>query len=171
HYVMMGGTLVAFLAGLHHWWPKMFGKMYNELGANIAAIIIFVGFNVTFFPQFILGTQGMPRRYATYIPQYQPLHVLSTYGSYLLGIGLLLAALVLLHSLFRGRKAPDNPFGAATLEWKCCSPPTHHNFEVDPLMGSPYVYDNIAEDPDGGYYEVLPDFQRESAPTPSETHA
>ncbi|TWT36959.1 cytochrome c oxidase subunit 1 [Posidoniimonas corsicana] len=165
HYVMMGGTLVAFLAALHHWWPKMFGKMYNELWANIAALMVFVGFNVTFFPQFILGTQGMPRRYASYKPEFEGLHQLSTFGSYLLGAGLTLAALVLVHSLFRGRKAPDNPWGAATLEWKCCSPPTHHNFEVNPLMGSPYVYDNFVEDPNGdGYYEVLPDFKREAAP-------
>ncbi|QDT70713.1 Cytochrome c oxidase subunit 1 [Planctomycetes bacterium MalM25] len=165
HYVMMGGTLIAFLAGLHHWWPKMFGVMYNEFWARIACLLVFVGFNLTFFPQFILGTQGMPRRYAAYKEEFQFLHQLSTTGYFVLGTGLFLAAAVLIISLFKGKKAPDNPWGAATLEWKCCSPPTHHNFEVQPWTGSPYVYDDFVYDPDAeGYVEVLPDLQRDAKP-------
>lgn len=165
HYVMMGGTLIAFLAGIHHWWPKMFGKMYNETLARIACLLVFVGFNVTFFPQFILGTQGMPRRYASYEPEYQFLHQVSTSGFFILGSGLFLAAGVLLYSLFWGKKAPANPWGAATLEWKCCSPPTHHNFETTPWVGSPYVYDDFIYDPDEeGYFELLPDLSRGSKP-------
>ena len=181
HYVMMGGTLIAFLAGIHHWWPKMFGVMYNEtLGPKIACLIIFVGFNLTFFPQFILGTQGMPRRYASYegmtgpngekITQatqdlYQTLHQWSTVGSMTLGVGLLVAAVVLVASFWSKRRAPANPWGAATLEWKACSPPTHHNFEAMPWVGAPYVYDDFVWDEDlGGYVELLPDLTREAKP-------
>lgn len=176
HYVMMGGTLIAFLAGLHHWWPKMFGVMYNETLARIACLLVFVGFNLTFFPQFILGTQGMPRRYAAYKPEFQLYHQLSTSGFFVLGTGLFLAAGVLIYSLFRGKKAPDNPWGAATLEWKCCSPPTTANFEVQPWVGSPYVYDDFVYDPDEeGYVEVLPDLTRTmkpaEEPTPADTPA
>lgn len=165
HYVMMGGTLIAFLAGLHHWWPKMFGKMYNETLARIACGLVFIGFNLTFFPQFILGTQGMPRRYAAYKPEFEFYHRLSTSGFFVLGVGLFLAAGVLIYSLFRGKKAPDNPWGAATLEWKCCSPPTTGNFEVQPWVGSPYIYDDFVYDPDDqGYVEVLPDLTRTMKP-------
>lgn len=165
HYVMVGGTLIAFLAGLHYWWPKMFGKMYSETYARIACLLVFVGFNLTFFPQFILGTQGMPRRYAAYKPEFQYLHQMSTVGYCLLGFGLVLVALTLLHSLFKGKKAADNPWGAATLEWKCCSPPTHHNFEVNPWVGSPYVYDDFVYNEDeGGYVEMLPDLTRGAKP-------
>lgn len=161
HYVMMGSTLIAFLAGIHHWWPKMFGKMYNEAWARLACVLVFIGFNTTFFPQFILGTQGMPRRYAAYKPEFEFLHRVSTSGYMILGVGFAIAATVLIVSLFRGRKAPNNPWGAATLEWKCCSPPTTQNFEVQPWTGSPYVYDDFVYDPDeGGYVEVLPDLTR-----------
>ncbi|TWT99869.1 cytochrome c oxidase subunit 1 [Botrimarina colliarenosi] len=171
HYVMMGSTLIAFLAGIHHWWPKMFGKMYNERLAQIASGLVFIGFNLTFFPQFILGTQGMPRRYAAYKPEFQFLHQLSTSGYFVLGAGLVMAAAVLIYSLFRGKKAPNNPWGAATLEWKCCSPPTTANFEIQPWTGSPYVYDDFVFDPDeGGYVEVLPDLHR-SAAVPAERPA
>jgi len=165
HYVMMGGTLIAFLAGLHHWWPKMFGVMYNETVARVACLLVFVGFNLTFFPQFILGTQGMPRRYAAYKPEFQFYHQLSTTGYFVLGAGLFLAAAVLIYSLFRGKKAPDNPWGGATLEWKCCSPPTSQNFEIQPWVGEPYVYDDFVYDPDEeGYVEVLPDLTRDRKP-------
>lgn len=159
HYVMMGGTLIAFLAGLHHWWPKMFGKMYNELFARIACLMIFIGFNWTFLPQFVLGTRGMPRRYAGYPVEFEGLHKLSTQGAMFLGVGLLLAGLVLLHSLLWGKKAGNNPWGAATLEWKCCSPPTTHNFEVNPWVGSPYVYDDFVEEGED-FYEIIPDLSR-----------
>ncbi len=170
HYVMVGGTLIAFLAGLHYWWPKMFGKMYNEVAARIACLLVFIGFNLTFFPQFILGTQGMPRRYAAYKPEFEYLHKMSTLGFCVLGIGLILAALTLLYSLFKGKKAADNPWGAATLEWKCCSPPTQQNFEVNPWVGSPYVYDDfVYVEDEGGYVEMLPDLTRGAKPAEQPT--
>ena len=158
HYVMMGGTLIAFLGGLHYWWPKMFGRMYSELWARIACLVIFVGFNLTFFPQFILGTRGMPRRYARYEPEFQWLHQMSTAGSMILGIGLVLAAGVLIHSLIRGRRASANPWGAATLEWTCNSPPPHENFVVTPPATEPYDYDELKFDStQDGYVRREPD--------------
>ncbi|TWT88858.1 cytochrome c oxidase subunit 1 [Pseudobythopirellula maris] len=170
HYVMMGGTLIAFLAGLHYWWPKMFGKMYNEFFASIACLLVFVGFNLTFFPQFILGTQGMPRRYAGYEPEFQSLHQMSTTGFVVLGCGLFLCLGVLIHSLLAGKKAPANPWGSGTLEWKACSPPTHHNFETTPWVGDPYVYDDFVYDPEiEGYVEVLPDLARGEVPAGAES--
>ncbi len=111
HYVMMGGTLVAFLGGLHYWWPKMFGRMFNEFWARFACGIIFIGFNLTFFPQFLLGTRGMPRRYARYEPEFQGLHQLSTIGSLVLGVGLVICAIVLVHSLFRGTSGTQQSVG------------------------------------------------------------
>ena len=140
HYVMMGGTLVAFLGGLHYWWPKMFGRLYNDLWARIGCLIIFVGFNMTFLPQFLLGTRGMPRRYARYLPEFQSLHQMSTIGSLILGAGLFLAAGVLLYALFKGKRAPANPWGGASLEWTCDSPPPPHNFAHTPTAGDPYDY-------------------------------
>jgi len=152
HYVMMGGTLVAFLGGLFHWWPKMTGKMFNDNVGMISAAIVFVGFNLTFLPQFVLGTRGMPRRYATYLEEFQDLHRLSTIGSLTLGIGLLVALLVLLHSLFYGRRAPTNPWGGATLEWVCSSPPPHDNFATAPTVGDPYDFNGIEYDAKQGGY-------------------
>ena len=158
HYVMMGGTLVAFLGGLHYWWPKMFGRMYSETWARVACLIIFAGFNLTFLPQFLLGTQGMPRRYARYMQQYQSLHQMSTVGALLLGAGLVLCALVLVHSLFKGRRAPQNPWGSPSLEWQCSSPPSSHNFEVTPEAGDPYDYHGLEYDADEqGYVKRDPD--------------
>ncbi|MBM3967571.1 MAG: cytochrome c oxidase subunit I, partial [Planctomycetes bacterium] len=152
HYVMMGGTLVAFLGGLFHWWPKMTGKMFNDTFGMISAAIVFVGFNLTFLPQFVLGTRGMPRRYATYLEEFQDLHRLSTVGSLTLGIGLFVALLVLLHSLFCGRRAPTNPWGGATLEWECSSPPPHDNFASAPTVGDPYDFNAIEYDAKQGGY-------------------
>ena len=141
HYVMMGGMLMAFLGGVHHWWPKMFGKMYNETAAIIAAITLFIGFNLTFFPQFILGAQGMPRRYYNYIDQFQSLHQVSTIGSYLLGVGFVIIAGYMLHSLLRGKKASSNPWNSRTLDWMVSSPPIEHNFEYTPVVvHGPYDY-------------------------------
>jgi cytochrome c oxidase subunit 1 len=141
HYVMMGGTVMAFLAGLHFWWPKMTGKMYNEFWGRIAAVIIFIGFNVTFLPQFIMGSQGMPRRYFNYIEQFQSMHQLSTIGSYILGVGFIIIGIYLAHSLFKGKKASSNPFGARTLDWMTSSPPAHHNFNYTPVVyNGPYDY-------------------------------
>ena len=141
HYVMMGGTVFAFIGGLHYWWPKMTGRMYNEKLAKIAAAILFVGFNVTFFTQFILGTRGMPRRYYNYLPEYQRLHGFSTVGSWILAVGFLLVAAYLIASLRNGKVAGANPWGASTLEWQTASPPPTENFLDTPHVHTgPYVY-------------------------------
>jgi cytochrome c oxidase subunit 1 len=121
----------------------MFGRMYSETWARIACLIIFCGFNLTFFPQFILGTQGMPRRYARYLEQYQHLHQMSTIGSLILGVGLFVCGFVLLHSLLKGKAAPRNPWGSPSLEWQTSSPPGPHNFESTPVAGDPYDYDQL----------------------------
>jgi cytochrome c oxidase subunit 1 len=109
HYTMVGGTVMALFGGLHYWWPKMWGRMYNETLARIAVALVFIGFNVTFFVQFIMGTQGMPRRYYTYLPQFQGMHGFSSVGSLIMGLGFLLVAIYLIHAIFRGKPAgPDN---------------------------------------------------------------
>jgi cytochrome c oxidase subunit I len=152
HYVMMGGTLVALLGGAFHWWPKMTGRMYNEFLGCVSAIVVFIGFNLTFLPQFVLGTRGMPRRYATYKIEFQDLHVVSTIGAFVLGLGLLIALVALVHAIFRGRKAPSNPWGGATLEWNCSSPPPFYNFERPPTVSDPYDFRGIDYDEKiGGY--------------------
>lgn len=141
HYVMMGGTIVAFIGGIHHWWPKMTGKMYNETIAKVACLLIFIGFNVTFFTQFLLGSQGMPRRYYTYISQFQHLHFISTVGSQILGIGLFVTLFCFIQSLISGKKAPKNPWGALSMEWEAESPPIEHNFHGQPICKhGPYDY-------------------------------
>jgi len=141
HYVMMGGTVIAFIGGLHYWWPKMTGRMYSEKIARVACALTFIGFNVTFLTQFLLGSRGMPRRYYNYLDQFQPLHAFSTYGSWILGLGLLLTAICLLGSLRKRPDAPANPWGGRTLEWTTQSPPIEHNFEEDPVLThGPYDY-------------------------------
>ena len=141
HYVMAGSNLIAFLAGMHYWWPKMYGRMYNRKLAAIASAIIFVGFNLTFLPQFVLGSRGMPRRYYNYLPQFQDLHVVSTVGSWVLAAGLFLTAAYLLASFRQPKGMPANPWGGRTLEWETTSPPTTHNFEGQPvLQHGPYDY-------------------------------
>ena len=134
HFVMVGGMLMAFLAGIHFWWPKMTGRMYPEKVSQLAAVVTFIGFNLTFFPQFVLGMLGMPRRYATYPPEFQPLNVLSTAGATILGAGYLLAALSLLWSLKYGAAAGDNPWQATGLEWQSQSPPLTENFVEESIM-------------------------------------
>jgi cytochrome c oxidase subunit 1 len=134
HYIMVGGMLTAFLGGLHFWWPKITGRMYPEGPARVAAVVVFVGFNLTFFPQFLLGYMGMPRRYHAYPPEFQVLNVLSTAGASILGAGLLLPMGYFLWSLFRGRRAGPNPWDAAGLEWTTPSPPPPHNFAEPPLV-------------------------------------
>jgi cytochrome c oxidase subunit 1 len=134
HYVMVGGTLMAYLGGVHYWWPKMTGKMYSEIWAQISAVIIFVGFNLTFFPQFIMGYMGMPRRYHLYPEEYQLYHVLSTAGSSILAVGLILPIFYLFWSLVRGENATANPWGVAGLEWETASPPPTENFKVQPVV-------------------------------------
>jgi cytochrome c oxidase subunit 1 len=158
HYVMMGSTLFAFLAGIHYWWPKMTGRHYNETQASIASWILFISFNVTFFPQFILGTQGMPRRYHDYVSEFTTLHVVSTIGSYLMAIGFVMMAVYLIASLYTGRRAAGNPWGAGTLEWQCTSPPPHENFATTPIAGDPYDYSKLVYDPQlEGWFEAQPE--------------
>jgi cytochrome c oxidase subunit I len=137
HYIMVGGMVVAYLGGLHFWWPKMTGRMYPEGWGKLAALITFVGFNLTFFPQFILGYLGMPRRYWQYPPEFQVLHVLSTAGASILGVGYLLPMIYFLWSLRYGEKVGNNPWDAAGLEWKTTSPPPKDNFEVTPVVNEP----------------------------------
>lgn len=141
HYVMVGGTLMALMGGLYYWFPKMFGKMYFEGAARISWFFVFIGFNVTFFPQFIVGSQGMPRRYHDYVPEFATLNMVSTIGSWLIAIGFFIALFNVIHSLLRGEKAPANPWGAKTLEWTTPSPPPHENFTVTPTVtAGPYEY-------------------------------
>ncbi len=158
HYVMFGGTIIAFLGGLHYWWPKMFGRMYNETLARIACILLFIGVNVTFFPQLIVGAEGMPRRYAHYLPVYQPYMVASSIGAYIQLAAFLLMAGYLIHSLARGKKAPVNPWGGGSLEWTTSSPPPEDNFQVAPEIGDhydPYDYHHLVYDANvGGYVHV-----------------
>jgi len=144
HYVMVGGTVMAFLGGIHYWWPKIWGRMYNEFWAKIAAVIIFVGFNMTFFTQFILGTKGMPRRYYNYLDQYQPLHAFSSVGSWVMGLGFIIMAIYLIHSIRKGKPSGNNPWGALTLEWQSTSPPPKENFDGTPEMKTgPYDFDKV----------------------------
>ncbi|HIB00632.1 MAG TPA: cytochrome c oxidase subunit I [Phycisphaerales bacterium] len=155
HYVMMGSALIGFLGGIHHWWPKMIGKMYNENAGRIAAILVFVGFNLTFFTQFMLGSKGMPRRYATYteMPEFQIYHIISTIGATVMAVGFVLCAIYLLHSIFYGRKAPANPWGGRSLEWQCPSPPPWDNFAKQPTVGDCYDYSVLEWDPEEqGYH-------------------
>ncbi len=134
HYVMVGGMVMAFMAGLHFWWPKITGRLYPSLLANIAAALIFVGFNGTFFPQFILGYLGMPRRYWAYKPEWQIYNEVSTVGAFLLGIGFVIPVGYFLWSLWRGKTAGDNPWRAAGLEWMTSSPPPTQNFLQTPVV-------------------------------------
>jgi cytochrome c oxidase subunit 1 len=156
HYTMMGGVLVAFLGGLHYWWPKITGRMYSDLWGRIAALIVFVGFNLTYFPQFLLGTHGMPRRYFVYPEKFHTNHLLSSLGSFVLAAGLFMILFYLLYSLFRGRPAPANPWGGATLEWQCASPPPTENFASPPPVGDPYDFTDLEYDPETlGYSRKL----------------
>jgi len=133
HYVMMGGTVIAFIGGLHHWWPKITGRMYRERAGQVGAVLVFIGFNATFFPQFIMGGQGMPRRYYNYLDQFEPMHAFSTFGSWILAAGLFTAAYSLFSVLWKPRNAPKNPWGGHTMEWLTDSPPLPHNFEGQPV--------------------------------------
>ncbi|HKX45473.1 MAG TPA: cytochrome c oxidase subunit I [Planctomycetota bacterium] len=157
HYVMVGGTLWAFLGGLYYWWPKMFGKMYDERWGVVASLVAFAGFNLTFFPQFFMGSQGMPRRYFDYLPQFEIYHTLSSLGAWLLLVGLLMVLWNLLQSLRKGAPAPRNPWGSATLEWETPSPPQHFNFAEQPIVDDPYDVDALVPDEvDGGYRRRTP---------------
>ena len=148
HYIMVGGTVSAFFGGLHYWWPKITGRLYHEMWARFAAILTFVGFNLTFFPQFILGYLGMPRRYYTYPPEWQSWNVLSSAGASILAFAYILPLGYLSWSLLRGERAGPNPWRATGLEWQTSSPPPKHNFEHTPVVtAGPYLYDPE----DGGF--------------------
>jgi cytochrome c oxidase subunit 1 len=154
HYVMMGGAITAFFGGVHYWWPKIFGRMYNEKTGQIGAVIVFIGLNLTFFPQFIMGSRGMPRRYYNYIPEFQPFHVASSIGAYILGIGFFMTTVSLIRSLLKKADAPMNPWGSNTLEWTIPSPPPVHNFDKVPVVTEgPYEYDSWQYDEKTGGYE------------------
>jgi len=141
HYIMVGGTVSAFFGALHYWWPKMTGRLSNDVWARISAVLIFAGFNLTFFPQFMLGYEGMPRRYHVYPPEFQTLMVMSSVGAFVLAIGYLLPTTYLFWSLRFGKPAGDNPWGATGLEWTVPSPPPTHNFDTIPLVDSAaYAY-------------------------------
>jgi cytochrome c oxidase subunit I len=148
HYIMVGGMVLAFMGGLHYWWPKITGRLYPEFIAKIAAIVTFLGFNLTFFPQFILGYLGMPRRYHAYPEQFQVYHVLSTAGATILGVGYLMPLFYLLWSCRYGRPAGSNPWKAKGFEWEIPSPPPTHNFDVTPVQTEPpYNYNPAEPDP------------------------
>ena len=134
HYIMVGGAIMGYFAGLHFWWPKMTGRMYHDGLAKLSALLVFVGFNMTFFPQFILGYLGMPRRYHEYPPEFQVLNLASTAGATVLGLGYLLPMLYLTYSFFKGEKAGANPWLATGLEWTTQSPPLPHNFIDQPVV-------------------------------------
>ena len=141
HYVMVGGTLMAIVGGIYYWFPKMFGRMCNETLGYISFFLIFVGFNVTFFPQFVLGSMGMPRRYFDYLPAFEPLNRVSTIGAYMIGSGFVVTLVCVIHALRNGRIAGDNPWGGKTLEWTTASPPPHENFLKTPIVtAGPYEY-------------------------------
>ncbi|HET7299975.1 MAG TPA: cytochrome c oxidase subunit I [Oleiagrimonas sp.] len=144
HYVMVGGSVMAYIGGIHYWWPKVTGRLYPEGPAKFSAILMFVGFNLTFFPQYILGYDGMPRRYHSYAPQFQTLNVLSSAGASILAISYLLPLLYLLWSLRYGRKAGNNPWQARGLEWQTTSPPPENNFRHPPVVRDAYAYDEPA---------------------------
>jgi len=141
HYIMVGGAIMGYLGALHFWWPKIFGVKYSEAWGRLSAVLIFVGFNLTFFPQFLLGYMGMPRRYHVYPEEFQVLNVLSTAGATVLGFGYLFPSFYLLYSLFKGQPAGDNPWGATGLEWRTSSPPPSENFHEMPVVNEePYDY-------------------------------
>src|SRR5438132_3942267 len=150
HYIMVGGTVMAYLGGIHYWWPKISGRLYPEGWAKFAALVIFVGFNLTFFPQYMLGYLGMPRRYHTYPDEFQVLNVMSSAGASILALGYLVPLVYLLWSLRYGPLAGPNPWRATGLEWQTPSPPPTDNFAATPVVTQPpYAYDTQEEAPVG----------------------
>src|SRR5919112_1864827 len=134
HYIMVGGAIMGYLGGLHYWWPKISGKCYSEPWAKFSALLVFVGFNLTFFPQFVAGYLGMPRRYHAYPPEFQVLNVFSTAGASILAVGYLLPIIYFAYSLVAGEKSANDPWGARGLEWEIPSPPPTENFTVSPIV-------------------------------------
>jgi len=152
HYIMVGGTVMAYLGGLHFWWPKISGRLYPEWWGRLSALIVFIGFNLTFFPQFIVGYLGMPRRYHAYPEEFQVLNVMSTAGASILGVGYVIPLIYFVWSMRYGKRAPDNPFGATGLEWQTPSPPPTENFAEPPTVTEEaYAYDRIPV-PEGGVH-------------------
>jgi len=162
HYVMMGSTLIAFMGALHYWWPKMSGRMYPEKLGQLVAVGVFIGFNLTFLPQFVMGSRGMPRRYWDYDPEYTIFHQLSTIGAFVLGLSLFTVVCYLMWSFKYGKKAPKNPWGGTTLEWEAPTPPTLYNFPEPPELPEIYNYDDLVED------EVNGGFVRKPSTTPKD---
>ena len=146
HYVMVGGALMAYLGGLHYWWPKISGRLYSVFFSKLSALMIFVGFNLTFFPQFILGYLGMPRRYHSYPEEFQVLNVMSSAGATILGVGFLLPMIYFTYSMFRGKRCTANPWNAVGLEWQTTSPPPTLNFDEVPAVPEPYDYISQAKE-------------------------
>lgn len=147
HYIMVGGAVMAFLGGLHYWFPKISGRMYPERLAKLSAVTIFLGFNLTFFPQFVLGWLGMPRRYATYPPSWQWLNITSTAGATILGVGYIMPLIYLIWAWKKGPFAGNNPWRSTGLEWRTSSPPPKHNFEVTPVVThKAYDYEGMKEE-------------------------
>jgi cytochrome c oxidase subunit 1 len=141
HYIIFGGMGFAFFGALHYWFPKMFNRMYNRNMAKWAWLLLFIGFNVFYFSMLLLGWQGMPRRYYAYLPEFRTLQLTATVGSWILVAGLILMFVNLFRSLFKGEKAEDNPWGAATLEWQIPTPPPAENFEKIPVVTKgPYAF-------------------------------
>jgi cytochrome c oxidase subunit 1 len=144
HYIMVGATVVAFLGGIHFWWPKITGRLYSEPWGRVSAFLMFIGFNMTFMPQYIVGYMGMPRRYHSYPPAYQVLNVLSSAGASVLAVAYFIPMIYLIWSLWYGERAGANPWGAKGLEWMTDSPPPKHNFHHTPYVDfEPYDYPNV----------------------------
>jgi cytochrome c oxidase subunit 1 len=168
HYVMMGSALIAFLGALHYWWPKMFGRMFHERVGQVCAILVFIGFNMTFLPQFVMGGRGMARRYFDYDPEFTLYHQISSVGAFLMGITLVVSFGNLVWSLFRGERAPRNPWGGTTLEWQAPSPPPLYNFyeHEQPVLYDIYDYDDLVYDEKEGGYVRKPG----KSDAPAESH-
>jgi cytochrome c oxidase subunit 1 len=147
HFIMVGAVMTAYLAALHYWFPKFTGKVYSGRAGLVAATLVFSGFFFTFFPQFLLGNAGMPRRYYAYEPRFQTLHVISTVGSWALAAGLVFTLVYLAVALVRGRPSGENPWLSQSFEWRVPSPPPTHNFGAEPpsFDVGPYEYSNSAE--------------------------
>jgi cytochrome c oxidase subunit 1 len=146
HYVMFGGTGTIFFAALHYWFPKMFGRMYNTKLATVSVVLFFIGFNMLYFTKFIMGYMGMPRRYYDYLPEFASLQLVSTIGSWILAFSIFFMVGYLLHALFKGKKAKENPWGGVTLEWHIPSPPPMENFkEIPTITHEPYDFSQLKE--------------------------
>ncbi|MBK6796923.1 MAG: cbb3-type cytochrome c oxidase subunit I [Acidobacteria bacterium] len=155
HYVMVGGAIIGYLGGIHFWWPKMIGRMYPEVWGRISAAIIFLGFNLTFFPQFVVGYLGMPRRYHAYAPEFQVLHILSSAGASILAVGFIMPVLYFAWSVKFGKKAGNNPWMASGLEWQTSSPPPTENFTYQPVVThEPYEFEHVEEIKNAGKLET-----------------